>query len=132
MLYLISTLLIFFSIFSAEPSFAVSEIQIACQVVNSWPDDYARVWPKAVAYHNKVPDRNSAASYMKNYIEIYKSTFKIKDKQALNIFQGYEVYWSQLESDVMNNGGRVPSSPKAPSIVVLSALMKMCSKVKRI
>jgi len=115
---------------SIEPATAVSDLQVACKVVNAWPDDYVKIWPRAVAFHNKAPDKNTAASYMKNYIETYKAAFKIKDKQALNIMQGYEVYWGQLESDVNNNGGKAPTSAKAPSNVVLTMVMKLCAKVK--
>lgn len=109
---------------------AASNIKPACGIVQRWPDDYVKLWPKAIAYHNKSPEKNMAADYMKNYIEIAKLALKIKDKQSLNIIQGYEVYWGQLESDYSHNGGKQPTGTDSPSTKVLSMVMQLCKGIK--
>jgi hypothetical protein len=126
---IITTQIIIFSV-SLESANAVTPVQTACHIVKGWPDDYVKLWPKAVAWHNKAPDKNQASDYMKNYIETYVLAFKIKDKKALNIIQGYEVYWGQLESDIIHNNGQVPKGANVPSTKVLSMLFKLCSSVK--
>ena len=105
------------------------QVQTACTLVHHWPDDIVKVWPRAVAYHNKAPNKNKAKDYMISLEEATKSMFKINDKKALDIIQGYEVYWGQLESDFQNNGGKQPTS-SSPSTKILMILMTMCQNVK--
>jgi hypothetical protein len=106
-----------------------AQFQTACWLVQDWPIDIVKVWPKAVAFHNKVPKKNAAADYMKSKSELTKQLFKLTDKKALNIIQGYEAYWTQLESDYNNNNGKQPGA-SSPSTQVLSMLMTMCKGVK--
>lgn len=106
------------------------QFQTACWMVQDWPNDWVLVWPKAVAFHNKAPTKNTAAAYMNSKAEVTKDLFKITDKKALNIIQGYEAYWGQLESDYIHNNGKQPGS-NAPSTKVLSMLMTMCKGVKQ-
>jgi len=106
-----------------------AQFQTACWLVQDWPIDIVKVWPKAVAFHNKAPNKNFAADYMKTKSELTKQMFKLTDKKALNIIQGYEVYWGQLESDYNHNNGKQPGA-NSPSTQILSTLMTMCKGVK--
>jgi len=124
-------LLLFFS--ESNPANAAlsptAQFQTACWLVQDWPIDIVKIWPKAVAFHNKAPNKNFAADYMKTKSELTKQMFKLTDKKALNIIQGYEAYWTQLESDYNNNNGKQPGA-NSPSSQVLSMLMNMCKGVK--
>ncbi len=124
-LMLIASLLAFLGISDTGEAVAGNQTKIACQVVKNWPNDYVKVWPMAVAFHNKASNTNTANSYMENYVETYKTALKITDKNALHIFAGYEAYWGQLESDYIHNGGKQPAA-NSPSSKILSMVMRLC------
>lgn len=107
---------------------ALTQVAIACMSVNNWPIDYTSVWTTAIKKHNASPNTITAASYMISYIEMQKLAFKIKDSNAITIYNSYEHYWTLLEQDLIKNAGKVP--PYAVSIKYLAPLMKKCAKYR--
>jgi hypothetical protein len=103
---------------------AMTQTQIACQSVQNFPEDYGQVWPVAVKRHNQSSGTVSAASYMKNYIEIQKMAFKINEPIAVLIYKVYEHYWTTLEEDLIAGNGKIPAN--AISVKVLAPMMKNC------
>ena len=115
------------SLFQANNSMAgLSQTAMACMAVNNFPVDYGSVWPTAVKKHNASPSTVSASGYMKGYIEVQKNLFKIKEKNALAIYDAYAKFWVLLENDLIANNGKIPQN--ASSIKFLSPLMKSCAK----
>jgi len=104
---------------------AISQVGVACQTVNSWPVDFATVWPAAVKWQNKNPSKY-AADYMRDYIESWKLYSKINDPNAIEIFRKYKNYWYLLEADLMFSTTKLDKN--AISIQYLAPLMKKCSK----
>ena len=121
-----AVLFVLFSSSSSAFASSGSQTQIACEIVNRWPSDFAVGWPLAIKKHNANPNTVSASGYMNQLVEIYKSAFKISDKNSLNILNTYESYWVSLERDYINNHGRLPSKPSSSK--TLLPLQKYCSK----
>ena len=105
---------------------SVSQTKTACAVIARWPDDFATGWPIAIKKHNANPNTVSAASYMNRLTEVYKSVFKLTDKNALILLNVYESYWTALEQDYVHNNGHLPSKPSSSKI--LNSLQKYCAK----
>jgi hypothetical protein len=113
----------------AEMTNDTEQIDLACALVNGWPEDYATIWPLAVKRHNELPDTVSAGDEMIRYIDGALTLMTIDDPEAERLIDGYKSYWQLLEVDLINGGGVMPEDPISSGIV--SSLMRSCDELGR-
>lgn len=113
----------------AERANSSEQIDLACALVNGWPEDYATIWPWAVKRHNEYPDTISAGDEMIRYIDGALTLMTIDDAEAERLIDGYKSYWQLLEVDLISGGGVLPDDPISSGIV--SGLMQSCEELGR-
>ena len=106
-----------------------AQLDLACALVNGWPEDYATIWPSAVKRHNESPDKISAGDEMTRYIDGALALMTIDDSEAERLVDGYKSYWQLLEVDLIRGGGTIPDDPISSGIV--SSLMRSCDELGR-
>jgi hypothetical protein len=106
-----------------------AQLDLACALVNGWPEDYATIWPLAVKRHNESPDNISAGDEMIRYIDGALTLMTIDDREAERLVDGYKNYWQLLEVDLIRGGGTFPDDPISSEIV--SSLMRSCEELGR-
>ena len=113
----------------AQPANSSSQLDLACAIVNNWPEDYVTIWPLAIKRHNESPDTVSAGDYMNEYLDLASSLYTIDDTEALGIIANYKNYWQLLEVDLIRGEGVLSKDPISSGIV--GSLMQTCDDLGR-
>ncbi len=113
----------------SQPANSSAQLNLACAIVNGWPEDYATIWPLAVKRHNESPETVSASDEMVEYVDLASSLYEIDNVEARRLIDSYKNYWKLLEVDLIRGEGVMPEDPISSGIV--GELMQSCDDLGR-